>query len=91
MRTNLAEDIISVSDFRKKTSEYLKDIHDKDRCVVLTQNGHSAAIVMSPEAFEKLRYERELFAAVAQGEKEILDGKGVSHEDVFNDLLKRYK
>ena len=91
MRTNLAEDIISVSDFRKKTSSYLKDIHEKDRCVVLTQNGHSAAVVMSPETFEKMRYERELFAAVAQGEKEISEGKGIAHAEVFKDILNRYK
>lgn len=91
MRNDLAEDIISVSDFRKNTSSYLREIRSKDRCVVLTQNGHSVAIVMSPETFEKMRYERELFAAIAQGENEISDGKGISHAEVFQDILKQYK
>lgn len=91
MRTNLAEDIISVSEFRKKTSSYLDEIRSQDRCVVLTQNGHSAAIVMSPKTFEKMQYERDLFAAIAQGEKEIEEGKGISHTGVFKEIFKRLK
>lgn len=91
MKPNLAEDIISVSDFRKNTSSYLEEIHSKKRMVVLTQNGHSAAVVMSPKAFEQMQYERDLFAAIALGEKEIEQGKGIPHEKVFKDLFRRLK
>ena len=91
MKPNLAEDIISVSDFRKKTSSYLADLRKKRRLMVLTQNGHSAAVVLSPEAFEQFQYERDFFAAVAQGEKEIEMGKGIPHDQVFRDLFARLK
>ncbi len=91
MKPNLAEDIISVSEFRKKTSSYLEEIQSKDRLVVLTQNGHSAAVVLSPEAFERVQYERDLFAAIARGEREIEEGKGILHEKVFDDLFRRLK
>ena len=91
MKPNLAEDIISVSDFRKKTSSYLEEIRTKNRTVVLTQNGHSAAVVLSPEEFEKVRYERDFFAAIAKGEKEIEQGKGIPHEEVFKVLFRRLK
>jgi PHD/YefM family antitoxin component YafN of YafNO toxin-antitoxin module len=91
MKINLAEDIVSVSDFRKRTSSYLEDIRSKGRCVVLTQNGHSAAIVLDPETFERMRYERDLFAAIAQGEKEIEKGMGIPHKTVFRNLFRRLK
>ena len=91
MKPNLAEDIISVSDFRKNTSTYLQEIRSKRQLVVLTQNGHSAAVVLSPAAYEQVQYERDLFAAIARGEREIKRGKGVSHEQVFKGLLKRLK
>lgn len=91
MRPNLAKDIIPVSEFRKNTASYLKDIHLKGRTVVLTQNGHSAAVVIDPETFERMRYERDLLAAIAQGEKEIASGKGIPHEKVFKDLFARLK
>jgi len=87
MKPNLAEDIISVSEFRKKTSDYLQEIHKKKRTVVLTQNGHSAAVVLSPETYEKMQYERDLFAAIARGEKEIEKGEGISHDEVFKKLF----
>ena len=91
MKPNLAEDIISVSEFRKKTAAYLEEIRLKKRLIVLTQNGHSAGVVLSPESFEEVQYERDLFAAIAQGEQEIKRGRGVSHARVFKDLFDRLK
>lgn len=91
MKPNLAEDIISVSDFRKKTSSYLQEIRSKKRMIVLTQNGHSAAVVIDPETFERMRYERELFAAIARGEKDLEEGRVIPHEKVMKDLLKMIK
>lgn len=91
MKPNLAEDIISISDFRKKTASYLKDIRSKGRPLVLTQDGHSAAIVLSPEAFEQMQYERDFLVAVAQGEKEIEEGLGIPHEKVMKDLFRKLK
>ncbi len=91
MKPNFAEDIIPVSEFRKNSSSYLHDIRSKGRAVVLTQNGHSAAIMLSPEMFEQMQYERDFFAAIAQGEKEIKAGKGLPHEQVFKELFHRLK
>lgn len=91
MKPNLAEDIISVSDFRNRTSSYLKELRSGRGLVVLTQNGHSAAVVLSPEAFERVQYERDLFAAIARGEEQIDKGRGISHEKVFKNLFRRLK
>lgn len=91
MKPNLAEDIISLSDFRKKSAGYIQEIRSRGRPLVLTQNGHSAAILMSPEAFERFQYERDLFAAVARGEKELAQGEGIPHEQVFGELRRRLK
>ena len=91
MKPNLVEDIISVSDFRSRTSSYLKGLRSGRGLVVLTQNGHSAAVVLSPAVFERVQYERDLFAAIARGEKQIKKGKGLSHEKVFKNLFKHLK
>jgi len=86
MKPSLSEDIIPVSEFKKHTASYLNDIRSKGRAIVLTQNGHSAAVVLSPEAFELLDYRRELLAAVAKGEREIDSGKSIPHDKVFKKL-----
>lgn len=83
MKPSLSEDIIPVSEFKKHTASYLRDIQSKGRAIVLTQNGHSAAVVLSPEAFEELDCTRQLLAAVVKGEREIDSGKGVPHDQVF--------
>lgn len=91
MKPNLSQDIIPISDFRKKTASYLDDIRSRGRTVVLTQDGRSAAVVMSPETFERMEYEREFFSAIAKGEKEIQQGRGTPHEEVFRKLFRRFK
>lgn len=91
MKPSFAEDIIPVSEFRKNSSAYLHDIRSKGRAVVLTQNGHSAAIMLSPEMFEQMQYERDFFAAIAQGNKEIEADRGIPHEQVFKELFHRLK
>lgn len=55
--------------------------------LVLTQNGESAAVVLTPQSYQRLEYERALFMAIAQGEKDIAEGKTVSHKDLFDELL----
>jgi len=47
--------------------------------------------VLSPEAFEKVQYERDLFAAIARGEEQIEKGQGMSHDKVFKDLYRHLK
>ena len=89
MKPHLAEDIIPLSEFKKKTASYLQEIRTKGRTVVLTQNGHSAAVILSPESYERLQYEKELFAAIAKGERELEEGKGIPHEKVFKQLFDR--
>jgi prevent-host-death family protein len=91
MKPNISEDIIPVSEFKKNTASYLKDIQTKGRAVILTQNGHSAAVVLSPKAFEKMQYEHALFSSVLAGEKEIEKGLGISHQRVFGELSKILK
>ncbi len=91
MKPNLAKDIIPISEFRNKTSYYLQGIRSKGRTVILTQNGNSAAIVLSPEVYEKIQYERDLFAAIAKGEREIQEGKGIPHNKVFEELFRQLK
>jgi len=91
MKPRFTEDIIPISEFRRKTSSYLKDIRATGRTVILTQDGHSAAVVLSPEIFEQMEYERELLSAIARGEKEIEEGQGIPHQQVFKNLLHRFK
>lgn len=86
---NLDEGVVPLSDFRQKTRKYLHRLQDSGEMMILTQNGQSAAVVMSPESYQRLEYERDFFRAIAAGERDAAAGKTIDHDDLFAELLTR--
>jgi PHD/YefM family antitoxin component YafN of YafNO toxin-antitoxin module len=93
MRMKLREDTVSLTDFARNTKKHTQEIAECGRPRILTQNGKAAAVVLSPEAFEKLVYEaeerrldlqlRKAVEAYAAGER------GIPAEEAFEKLEKR--
>lgn len=54
MKLLLKEDVVSLTDFARKTREHTESLAKTHRPRVLTQNGKAAAVVMSTAAFEEL-------------------------------------
>lgn len=84
---DILEGIIPLSSFRQSSKAHLQKINKTNKALILTQNGKSAAVLLTPQAYQKLEYERELFKAIAEGEKDIEEGNTVSHEVLFKELL----
>ncbi len=59
MRIELKEDVVSLTDFARNTKQHTKELAAGGRPRILTQNGRAAAVVLSPEAFEKMAGEAE--------------------------------
>ena len=58
----------------------------------ITQRGRAAAIMISPESFERSENEREILKRLARGERDISKGKGFDLDSVFaeaDELLAR--
>lgn len=85
---NINEGILPLSAFRQNSKALLQKIKKSHESLLLTQNGHSAAVVLAPEDYERLQYQLEFFRSVAEGEKDISRKKFSAHEKVFEDLLK---
>ena len=84
---DITNGIIPLSKFRQSSKSYLKKMQEGESALVLTQNGKSAAVVLTPQAYERMEYERELFRAIAEGEKNIEEGKTIPHNALFKKLL----
>lgn len=84
---NLLNNIIPLSEFRQSTKKFITKLQSSHQPLVLTQNGKSAAVLLSPQDYEQLNYENELFRAIAEGEKNIAENKTIDHEILFKDLL----
>jgi len=82
--------IIPVTDLRQDAATVLKQLQDSDEPLIITQRGRAIAVLQSVEAYEKGEHERELLRMLANGEREIASGDGVSLSSVMqeaDDLL----
>ena len=81
-RMKVARDIVPMADFKVHASRYLRDLHANHRPLIITQNGKPAAVVMTPEEFDRLCYEREFVASVREGLADAEAGRVLSSEEL---------
>ena len=58
--------------------------------VFITKNGYGDMVLMSMETYEKNMLMLDVYAKIAQAEKEIEEGKTVDAKAVFSELRKKY-
>lgn len=86
---NVTDDIHPLTDFKRRTPEFLERLRASGRPLVLTVNGKSEAVVLTPEAFDKL-WELADFAEAIKGIRRGLDeaaaGKGIPIDEAFEQI-----
>jgi prevent-host-death family protein len=79
-----------ISDLRNKFTEISKIVHETEEPVFLTKNGHGDMVVMSIEAYEKKRFDSEIYQKLKEAEIEAkTTGKRYKHQEVINGLKTR--
>ena len=86
----VSEDIVPLSDFKAKASEWLKRVARTGSPVVITQNGRAAAVLVSPSAFDELTERTRFVDAVAEGLADLEAGRVVDHDSVVAEMTARY-
>ena len=74
---------IPVSDLKQDASATLKRVRKSKDPLIVTQRGRPAAVMLSVDAYEKSKQEREILKLLALGEREIAAGKGFDLDDVL--------
>ena len=87
-RIHLATDIKPVTEFRAHAAELLQQVRATGRPVILTQRGHSAAVLMAVEQYEQLTDELELLRDVRTAEEQLSRGEGLSNAAAKSQVLK---
>ena len=86
-RPNLQEDIRPVTEFRAHAAEMIERVQRTKRALVLTQRGHSAAVVIDVGEYERLVEELEVLRDVHTAEGQLARGEGVPHDQVRGSVL----
>ncbi len=76
-----------VSDLQTHLPDISKYVHESGEPLYLTQNGYGDMVVMSAEAFDRKRFEDDLYLKIREAE---LEANAVetryTHEEVFGSL-----
>ena len=87
---NLENDIMPLSEFRANTAKFIKQIKETKRPLILTQHGKSTAVLLDVAAYQSLIEKLELLQEIQIGEKQITDGKYLTHDQVKQRIMERY-
>jgi prevent-host-death family protein len=85
----VSEDIVPLGEFRTHTARVLGRLHEQRRAVVITQNGKPAAVLVTPEEYDRLNESCRFVAAVAEGLADVEVGRLVDDERAASATLPR--
>ena len=91
---DLTQDIQSLTTFRRRSGDFLKQLKKSKRPVVLTVNGKAAAVVQDAEAYQRLL---DLAAAadsregIRQGLEDSKNGRSRPAQEVFREFRAEIK
>ena len=90
-RLKVDQDIKPLSEVRTGIANFIKQVHDTKRPVIITQHGKSVAVLLDVKEYEKMQEKLELMTDVQTSLEQIENGKGIMHEKAREQVLSRVK
>jgi prevent-host-death family protein len=90
---DLSRDIHSLADFKKNTSDFLKQLKDTGEPVVLTVNGKAELVVQDAASYQKLldlAEEARVVEGIRQGLDDMKAGRTISLDDFKKHVRKKH-
>jgi len=79
-----------ISDMETRLSEVIRDVHETDEPVFLTNNGYGDMVVMSIGIWEEMNFENEIYQKLAEAQAEAQSNPiRLSHDEVFGPLRQK--
>jgi prevent-host-death family protein len=90
---DITKDIQSLTTFRRRSGDFLKQLKKSKRPVVLTVNGKAAAIVQDAKAYQRLldlaaRADAE--EGIRQGLEDVAKGRTRPAREVFDEIRRKH-
>jgi prevent-host-death family protein len=86
---DITKDIQSLTTFRRRSGDFMKQLKKSKRPVVLTVKGKAAAIVQDAEAYQRLldiAARADALEGIRQGLEQARQGKGRDAEEFFTEF-----
>ena len=90
-RLKIDKDIKPLSEVRTGIANFIKQVHDTKRPVVITQHGKGVAVLLDANEYEAMQEKLELITDIQISLKQLEDGQGIDHQDAKERVLKRVR
>ncbi|MEP0004772.1 MAG: type II toxin-antitoxin system Phd/YefM family antitoxin [Balneola sp.] len=74
MNISLSKDIEPLSEFRKKSADFVKRLKKDKQPIVLTQHGKSAAVLMDVSEYERIAERMEMLEDLLEAKQQVDQG-----------------
>jgi len=88
-KLKIDQDIRPLSEVRKGMANFIKQVHDTKRPVIITQHGKGVAVLLGANEFEAMQEKIELLSDIQTSLNQLEKGTGISHKDAKDKLLKQ--
>jgi antitoxin YefM len=90
-RMKIDQDIKPLSEVRTGIANFIKQVHNTKRPLIITQHGKGVAVLLDAHEFERMQEKLELLTDVQISLNQIENGQGIDHEDAKEKVLNRVK
>jgi len=91
---DLTTDIQSLTDFKRRTSEFIEQIKETGHPLVLTLNGKAELVVQDAASYQKLLTaldQAEAIEGIRKGLKSVQEGRTRPVEKVFEEIRREHE
>ena len=88
-RLKINQDIKPLSEFRTGIANFIKQVHDTKRPVIITQHGKGVAVLLDVHEYETMQEKLELLSDVQISLNQLENGEGILHDDAKKSILRK--
>ena len=88
-RLKIDQDIRPLSEVRTGIANFIKQVHDTKRPVIITQHGKGVAVLLDAHEYEAMQEKLDLLTDVQISLNQLESGQGINHEDAKEKVLNR--
>jgi len=88
-RLKIDQDIRPLSEVRTGIANFIKQVHDTKRPVIITQHGKGVAVLLDAHEYEAMQEKLELLTDVQISLNQLESGQGIKHEEAIEKVLNR--
>lgn len=81
MNISISNDIEPLSEFRKRSADFIKRLKKDKHPIILTQHGKSAAVLMDVTEYERLDKKMRLLEDLLEAKQQVEQGKTYTMEE----------